>query len=115
MVSQPEHSRALSIRGPSVVSRATPSRHRRHGRSHTGGSSYSPQNDFPIFTNTGDVEIIVSAGGKENRYLLHRLILTQCSGFFEASTSQEWSRAGPSNDGGAELSRVGEDSGNESP
>ena len=25
--------------------------------------------------------------------MLHRLILAQCSGFFEASTSEEWSRA----------------------
>jgi len=44
--------------------------------------------------------------------MLHRLILTQCSGFFEASTSQEWSRA--SNEGGGELARIGEDSGGDS-
>ena len=25
--------------------------------------------------------------------MLHRLILAQCSGFFEASTSEDWSRA----------------------
>jgi hypothetical protein len=112
MVSQVEPSQALALRGSSsVVSRS--SRHRRHGRSHAGGASFIPQNEFPVFSHTGDVEILVKAGSETNRYLLHRLILTQCSGFFEASTSQEWSRAGPS-DGGAELSRMGEDSGNES-
>ncbi|KAL1969587.1 hypothetical protein VTN77DRAFT_8140 [Rasamsonia byssochlamydoides] len=67
-------------------------RHHRHGRSHQGGSSHQPQNEFPIFAHTGDVEIVITAGGQEKRYLLHRLILAQCSGFFEASTSEEWSR-----------------------
>jgi hypothetical protein len=112
MVSQVEPSQSLAIRGPSsVVSRS--SRRHRHGRSHAGGTSYIPQNDFPIFSHTGDVEILVKAGSTTNRYLLHRLILTQCSGFFEASTSQEWSRA--SNEGGGgELARIGEDSGSES-
>jgi hypothetical protein len=79
-----------------VTSRHSTARHRRHGRSYTGGSSYIPQNEFPVFTHTGDVEIVISAGGKDNRYCLHRLILAQCSGFFEASTSQEWSKAAPS-------------------
>jgi len=112
MVSQAEPSHSLTLRGPSsVVSRATTSRHRRHGRSHAGGSSYVPQNEFPIFTHTGDVEIIVKAGTRSNRYLLHRLILTNCSGFFEASTSQEWSRG---TETGGELARIGEDSGSES-
>jgi hypothetical protein len=113
MVSQVEPSHALTLRGPSsLVSRPSSStRHRRHNRSHAGGSSHVSQNDFPVFTHTGDVEIIVKAGGQSNRYLLHRLILTQCSGFFEASTSQEWSRA--TNEGGNELARIGEDSGSE--
>lgn len=70
-----------------------------------------PQNEFPVFSHTGDVEILVKAGSQTNRYLLHRIILTQCSGFFEASTSQEWSRAG--NEEGGELARIGEDSGSE--
>lgn len=113
MVSQPEHSRSLSLRGPSsVVSRGSTSRHRRHNRSHAGGSSYTSQNDFPVFTHTGDVEIIIKAGERENRYLLHRLILAQCSGFFEASTSQEWSRAAPET-GGGQLARIGEASSSE--
>ncbi|EOA91866.1 uncharacterized protein SETTUDRAFT_18527 [Exserohilum turcica Et28A] len=59
------------------------------------------QNEFPVFTHTGDVEIIISNGRKEQRYLLHKLILTQCSGFFEAGTSDEWASAGA---GGGEAS-----------
>ncbi|KAK4142798.1 uncharacterized protein C8A04DRAFT_38013 [Dichotomopilus funicola] len=70
------------------------SRSRRYNRSHAGGASFIPQNEFPIFSHSGDVEIVVRvASGHENRYLLHRHILTRCSGFFEASTSNEWSRA----------------------
>lgn len=117
MVSQPEpSSHSLTLRGPSsVVSRPSLSRTKRYNRSHTGGSSYVPQNEFPTFTNSGDVEIIVrardspdDAPGATNRYLLHRHTLTRCSGFFEASTSHEWSRAKalPS---GNELARIGED------
>ncbi|RDW64880.1 hypothetical protein BP6252_10531 [Coleophoma cylindrospora] len=112
MVSQPESSNSLALRGPSsVVSYGRSSRHRRHGRSQAGGSSYIPQNDFPVFSHTGDVEIVVAIGSTTNRYLLHRLILTQCSGFFEASTSQEWSRA--SDEPSGTLARIGEDSGSE--
>ncbi|KAF7543202.1 hypothetical protein G7Z17_g10926 [Cylindrodendrum hubeiense] len=108
----------LSRRGPSsVVSRPSLARTKRYNRSHTGGSSHTPQNDFPVFANSGDVEIIVRArecppgtAPVQNRYLLHRHTLTRCSGFFEASTSNEWSRARglPS---GNELSRIGETSG----
>ncbi len=65
------------------------------------------------------------ASGHQNRYLLHRHTLTRCSGFFEASTSNEWSRAqalpellpaaGAANANanalaaGNELARIGED------
>ncbi|KAK4173599.1 hypothetical protein QBC36DRAFT_54688 [Triangularia setosa] len=70
------------------------SRSRRYNRSHAGGTSFVPQNEFPVFSHSGDVEILVRvASGHENRYLLHRHTLTRCSGFFEASTSNEWSRA----------------------
>lgn len=116
MVSQPEPANSLAVRGPSsVVSRASTSRHhRRHGRSHTGGSSYIPQNDFPVFTHTGDVEIVIKAGVKTNRYLLHRLILTNCSGFFEAGINQEWSRTTEvGGSSGGELARIGEESGSD--
>ncbi|EPE03741.1 hypothetical protein F503_06447 [Ophiostoma piceae UAMH 11346] len=76
---------------------APSSRSRRYNRSHVGSSStsaFGPLNEFPVFTSTGDVEIVVRVGtGHENRYLLHRDTLVRCSGFFEASTSKEWSRA----------------------
>lgn len=98
---------------PSSVSRHSHNgRRHRSSRSHHGGLSHQPQNDFPIFTHTGDVEIVIRAGRQERRYLLHRLILAQCSGFFEASTSEEWSRHGTSRphhiDPGV-LSRISED------
>ncbi|KAJ3568505.1 hypothetical protein NPX13_g6400 [Xylaria arbuscula] len=123
MVSQPEYNHSsLALRGPSsVVSSRTASRphassrSKRYNRSHAGGASYVPQNEFPVFSHSGDVEIIIAAGGRENRYLLHKHTLTRCSGFFEASTSQEWSKAtvlpalpAPSS---RELSKIGEDTG----
>lgn len=79
---------------PSMSSRHShTSRRHRHGRSHHGGSAYQPQNEFPYFAHTGDVEIVIKAADQERHYLLHRLILAQCSGFFDASTSEEWSHA----------------------
>lgn len=100
----------LALRGPASVaghghyshshqSRAasstlSSSRARRYNRSHAGGVSFVPRNEFPIFSHSGDVEIVVKVpSGHENRYLLHRHTLTRCSGFFEASTSDQWSRA----------------------
>lgn len=95
-----ERASSLTIRRPpSVASHSsrtsTIRRHRPHrsGGSSYGGSSVGSQNEFPVFTHTGDVEIVISNGRKENRYLLHKLILTQCSGFFDAATSEEWSGA----------------------
>ncbi|KAH7083406.1 hypothetical protein BKA63DRAFT_152620 [Paraphoma chrysanthemicola] len=106
MVSYPDSQsaeRTLAIRRPPSVtshsSRASTVRRHRPHRSHFGGSTYQPQNEFPIFTHTGDVEIIISNGRKEQRYLLHKLILTQCSGFFEAGTSEEWANAGEGSNG----------------
>ncbi|KAI0484627.1 hypothetical protein GGR56DRAFT_33812 [Xylariaceae sp. FL0804] len=122
MISQPDHSHSsFAVRGPSSVVSARPSsraplssRSKRYNRSHAGGTSYIARNEFPVFSNSGDVEILITAGGRENSYLLHRHTLTRCSGFFEASTSQEWSKASvlplpepPSRD----LARIGEDSG----
>ncbi|CAG5140627.1 uncharacterized protein ALTATR162_LOCUS750 [Alternaria atra] len=117
MVSYPDSTsaeRSLPIRRPSSVvshsSRASTVRRHRQHRSNVGSPSLAPQNEFPVFTHTGDVEIIISNGRKEMRYLLHKLILTQCSGFFEAGTSDEWAtagdvtNAGPSN--GTALSRI---------
>ncbi|CBY01731.1 hypothetical protein IAQ61_010037 [Plenodomus lingam] len=101
MVSYPDSSsadRSLPIRRPPSVSshssRASTVRRHRHNRSQYGGTTLQPQNEFPVFTHTGDVEIVISNGRKEARYLLHKLILTQCSGFFEAATSDEWATAG---------------------
>ncbi|KAL4817991.1 hypothetical protein BDW67DRAFT_158305 [Aspergillus spinulosporus] len=94
---------------PSSVSRQSyHSRRHRSSRSHHGGLVHQPQNDFPIFAHTGDVELVIRAGRQENRYLLHRLILAQCSGFFEASTREEWSRRQPNNPEST-LSRISED------
>ncbi|KAJ4151191.1 hypothetical protein LMH87_011906 [Akanthomyces muscarius] len=106
MVSQPDPTAHYSLqhrRGHSNSSAASAilprhsghasSRSKRYNRSHAGGDSYIPLNEFPVFTQSGDVEIIVRVGPLENRYLLHKEILTRCSGFFEASTSEEWSRA----------------------
>ena len=43
--------------------------------------------------------------------MLHRLILAQCSGFFEASLSEEWSRDPLSSQRDLRaLGRIGEDS-----
>ncbi|KAL4980710.1 hypothetical protein BDW66DRAFT_36908 [Aspergillus desertorum] len=94
---------------PSSVSRHSHhSRRHRSSRSHHGGLAYQPQNDFPIFTHTGDVELVIRVGRQENRYLLHRLILAQCSGFFETSTREEWSGRQPNNLEST-LSRISED------
>jgi hypothetical protein len=53
------------------------------------------------------MEIVIRAGGQDRRYLLHRLILAQCSGFFEASTSEEWSRVQTQGEMQAEVGPVG--------
>ena len=60
------------------------------------------------------MEIVVNADGQERRYMLHRLILVQNSGFFEASTSEDWSKAqarGHGSNAGLSngLGRIGED------
>lgn len=115
MVSQAQVvDRSMPVRStPSAVSRHSHSgRRHRSGHSHHGGTIHHSQNDFPIFTHTGDVEIVIRAGGQERRYLIHRLILAQCSGFFAASTSEKWSRqqvSGPPKQTGSALSRTSED------
>lgn len=94
MVSQPDTAASLTLRGASsVVSRPSLSRSKRHNRSHAGGATYVPQNQFPIFASSGDVEIIIRAPDRQHRYLLHRHTLTRCSGFFEKATSNDSSRA----------------------
>ncbi|KAK2740201.1 hypothetical protein FQN57_006212 [Myotisia sp. PD_48] len=106
MVSHPESvDRSTAHRPPASVSSSrhsrsnsyTNSRHHRYAssRSHHGGSAHQSINEFPTFATTGDVEIVIQAADQERRYLLHRLILAQNSGFFEAGTSDEWSKAQP--------------------
>ena len=84
-------------RDPSVSSRASTSggrdshrRHHNHRHAHTAsgaGASSSrtaSQNEFPWFSQSGDVEILIGdrSGRREQRYLLHSLILSQTSRFF---------------------------------
>ncbi|RCI12560.1 hypothetical protein L249_0335 [Ophiocordyceps polyrhachis-furcata BCC 54312] len=99
------HGRALCA-ASSVVSRPSLSRRKRYNRSHAGGALYVPQNEFPVFCQSGNVEILLGTGN-ENRYLLHRDTLARCSGFFEASTSSQWSKAQPVV--GNELAHIRED------
>ncbi|PHH78128.1 hypothetical protein CDD83_4047 [Cordyceps sp. RAO-2017] len=116
MVSQPEpappsqhtpHRRGLYP--ASALPRPSLTRAKRYNRSHAGGISYVPQNDFPVFSQSGDVNIVVRAGPAENRYLLHRDTLARCSGFFEASTSSEWSKTRSLLATGKELARITEE------
>jgi hypothetical protein len=99
-------------RAASVTSGRSHTRRHRHARTHHGGSgTHAVQNEFPVFSITGDVEIIITSasGRKESRYLLHRLILSQCSGFFEAGTRPEWSGRQIENGPGAgTLARINE-------
>lgn len=95
--------RTTTHRAASSASRSVTSRRHRSSRSHTGGSSHRVQNEFPNFAQTGDVEIVVIADGLERRYTLHRLILSQCSGFFEAGTSEEWSKEQTQGGGSAQM------------
>lgn len=90
----PEHTRRSSSVAPRSRSQYSHARSQSHSRnrSHYGGAHYAPQNEFPFFAQTGDVEVIIAYDGQEKRYLLHRLILAQFSGFFEAGMSDEWSR-----------------------
>lgn len=108
----PPTDRALTARRPSSISSRSTTRRHRSSRSHHGSQSYRPQNEFPNFAQTGDVEIIIQADGQERRYTLHRLILAQCSGFFEAGTSEGWSRAqtvGTGQQHSNSLARIGEE------
>ncbi|KKA29789.1 hypothetical protein TD95_003507 [Thielaviopsis punctulata] len=75
--------------------RSLHSRSKRLNRSHISAPSFVPQNEFPVFSVSGDVEIIIGVGPNnayQSRYLLHRHTLSCCSGFFDASLSPEWDR-----------------------
>ncbi|KAH9838926.1 hypothetical protein Tdes44962_MAKER01777 [Teratosphaeria destructans] len=101
----------VAPRAASVTSGRSHTRRHRHARTHHGGTGYTPQNEFPVFSNTGDVEVIITSesGRRESRYLLHRLILSQCSGFFEAGTRPEWSGRQLENGTNGALTRINED------
>ncbi|GAM89692.1 hypothetical protein ANO11243_077310 [Dothideomycetidae sp. 11243] len=78
----------VPIRAPSISSHSSiATRRHRQPRSNSGSYAESSgiQNEFPNFSLTGDVDILLttSDGRIEQRYLLHRLILSQGSGFFE--------------------------------
>ncbi|PFH60314.1 hypothetical protein XA68_11160 [Ophiocordyceps unilateralis] len=94
--------RSLLILLPALGARSRPLLHV------VGRASYVPQNEFPVFCHSGDVDILLRAGAAENRYLLHRDTLARCSGFFEASTSSQWSKAQPLV--GSELAHIHEES-----
>lgn len=92
---------APAPRASSVASGRSATRRHRHARTHYGGANgHVPQNEFPVFSHSGDVEIVLrnASGRREYRYLLHRLILSQCSGFFEAGMRAEWNRVGAMDD-----------------
>jgi hypothetical protein len=93
--SHPPPSAPPTARASSVASGRSATRRHRHARQ-AGQHGHAPPNEFPVFSLTGDVEIVLSnaSGRREHRYLLHRLILSQCSGFFDAGMKADWSRAG---------------------
>ncbi|KAG8629677.1 hypothetical protein KVT40_003542 [Elsinoe batatas] len=105
MVTNLDNSRQLVAHRPaSVSSRASSSRRHRQSRSHHGTSPSTTQNEFPFFAQTGDVEICLNTanGRKEQRYLLHRLILAQNGGVFEDDLREDQARL-PGNTSGSEL------------
>lgn len=115
MVSHAEISE-YSRRAPSIASRSSRNRHH-HSRSRQG-STLQLQNEYPFFAQTGDVEVVIECDGQEKRYLLHRLMLAQFSGFFDAGMSEEWSRSNAhlvaserKPDSALALSIIGEESG----
>src|ERR1700712_4917098 len=63
---------------PSVASRTSrPRHHHQRGRSNYGGTTHVPQNEYPFFAQSGDVEVVIACDGQEKRYLLHSLTLAQ--------------------------------------
>ncbi|EXJ57594.1 hypothetical protein A1O7_07942 [Cladophialophora yegresii CBS 114405] len=113
---QPRSRSVSQSRGaPSIVSRTTRSRHNhQRGRSHYGGTSHVPQNEFPFFSHTGDVEIVIACDGQEKRYLLHSFTLAQFAGFFAEETTRARSQSRPTDAApsraGQALSVIGEES-----
>jgi hypothetical protein len=97
MVSYPDEHRyrsSTSNRTPSVASSSRSStlrgvRQSRYSKSHAGvfspasSVSSASTNEYPVYSRSGDVEIILKSGRKEARYILHKLYLAQSSAWFE--------------------------------
>lgn len=103
-------------RPSSISSRSTSHSHsRRHGhrsgrtQHSTSSGSYRPQNEFPNFAQTGDVEIVLTVAGEERRYMLHRLILSQCSRVLQRGMSEEWERMRAGGNAHGSLARIREE------
>ncbi|KAH0291690.1 hypothetical protein M436DRAFT_44386 [Aureobasidium namibiae CBS 147.97] len=97
-------------RPPSATSRASTTRRHRSSRSQHTTSPSSPLNEFPLFAHTGDVDIIISSpsGRNEQRYLLHSIILSQCSSFFAIDLKRPLIHNALNAPTSASLSRIGE-------
>ncbi|KAG9549277.1 hypothetical protein KCU79_g14468, partial [Aureobasidium melanogenum] len=97
-------------RPPSATSRASTTRRHRSSRSQHTTSPASPLNEFPVFAQTGDVDIVISSssGRKEQRYLLHSIILSQCSSFFAIDIKRPLIHNALPAPSPAPLSRIGE-------
>ncbi|KAI5244128.1 hypothetical protein E4T43_03929 [Aureobasidium subglaciale] len=109
-IEAPEQVLPSPRRPPSASSRASTTRRHRSTRSHHAASPSSPLNEFPVFAHTGDADIIVSSpsGRKEQRYLLHSIILSQCSSFFAGDTKRPLVHNALPAPPSASLSRIGE-------
>ncbi|KAI5273064.1 hypothetical protein E4T47_03792 [Aureobasidium subglaciale] len=109
-IEAPEQVLPSPRRPPSASSRASTTRRHRSTRSHHAASPSSPLNEFPVFAHTGDVDIIVSSpsGRKEQRCLLHSIILSQCSSFFAGDTKRPLVHNALLAPPSASLSRIGE-------
>jgi hypothetical protein len=76
----------------SATSRSSTRRHgcsNHHQQHQRTTSTPVPTDEFPIFSQTGNVEIIIASpsGRREQRYLLHAMILSQASPFFATNTN----------------------------
>lgn len=101
---------AVARRPPSTASRASTSRRQRPSPSRHASSTSVPLNEFPVFNQTGDVEIIISSssGRRERRYLVHSIILSQCSAFFARDIKRPAVHNALPGPDSAALSRIGE-------
>ncbi|KAI5253982.1 hypothetical protein E4T42_02551 [Aureobasidium subglaciale] len=109
-IEAPEQRLPSPRRPPSASSRASTTRRHRSTRSHHAASPLSPLNELPVFAHTGDVDVVISShsGRKEQRYLLHTIILSQCSSFFAVDTKRPPVHNALPAPQSASLSRIGD-------